>query len=121
MRWFLHSEISLDLSLVDAVHRDPGEEASNEAAPESVTTTKVWLEVEQLHPAAVIVALPDGGGASHVLVPLDDDRQEAAEHAGGLEDIRPDDSFDAANSRVEYTDSEYDEAGNVQVEARDLG
>ena len=82
---------------------------------------EVWLEIEQFHPATVIVPLPDSGGSSNILVPLDDDGKEAAKHAGGLEDVSPDDSLDAANSRVEYTDSEYDEAGNVQVEARDLG
>ena len=86
-----------------------------------MTTPQVWLEIEQLHPATVIVPLPDGGGPAHVLVPLDDDGQKAAEHAGGLEDVRPDDSLDTADSRVEYTDSEYDEAGYVQVEPCDLG
>ena len=121
MRWFLHGEISLDLSLVDAVHRNPGEEPSNEAAPESVTLSQVWLEIKQFHSATVIVPLPDGGGSSNILVPLDDDGEEASEHAGGLEDIRPDDRLDTADSRVEDADGEYDEAGNIQVEPRDLG
>ena len=121
LRVFLHCQISLDLSLVDAVDRYPGEEPSNETAPEGVTPPQVWLEIEQFHPAAVIVPLPDRGGSSNILVPLDDDGEEASEHAGGLEDIRPDDRLDTANSRVEDADGEYDEAGNIQVKPSDLG
>ena len=120
LRVFLHCQISLDLSLVDAVDRYPGEEPSNEAAPECVTISEVCLEIEQFHPATFIVPLPDSGGSSNILVPLDDDGEEAAKHAAGLEDVRPDDSLDATNRGVEYTDGKYNKAGNVEVESCNL-
>ena len=120
LRVFLHCQISLDLSLVDAVDRYPGEEPSNEAAPEGVSPAQVWLKVEQLHPPTLVVAAPDCVGSPDIVVPLDDDGKEAAKHTGCLEHVRPDDRLDAAYRCVEYADSKYNKAGDVKVESRHL-
>ena len=58
---------------------------------------------------------------SYQPLPHDDDRQTGEEHAEGLEHIRPDDRLDASERSVEYTDTEGDEDGQVDIEAGNLG
>ena len=77
----------------------------------------VRVKVEKLNSAALIVSVPDLVSAAHVKVALDDDREEAPEHAGGLEHVRPHDGLDAPDGRVENADGENHEACYVQVEA----
>ena len=77
----------------------------------------VGIKVEELYSAALVVSVPDLVSSAHVKVTLDDDREEAPEHAGGLEHVRPHDGLDAPNGCVENADGENHEAGNVEVEA----
>ena len=108
------------MGLIDAINRDPGEEAANDQAPEGVSPSEVRVEVEELHPPAVVVPVPDLLGPAHVVVPLDDDGQEAAEHAGGLEHVCPHDGLDATDGGVENADSKDHKTGNIEIESGDL-
>ena len=108
------------MSLIYPVYRDPGEEATNDEAPDCVASPGVGIKVEKLHSAALVVFVPDLVSSAHIKVSLDDDREEADEHAGGLEHISPYHGLDAANGRVETADSENQEAGDVEVKAGDL-
>ena len=80
----------------------------------------IGIKVEKLHSAALVVFVPDLVSSAHVKVSLDDDREEANEHAGRLEHVCPYHGLDAANGRVETADSENEEAGDVKVKAGDL-
>ena len=82
-----------------------------------MTSPGVGVKVEKLNSAALIVSVPDLVSTAHVKVALDDDREEAPEHAGGLEHVRPHDGLNAPDSRVENADGENHEACYVQVEA----
>ena len=77
----------------------------------------VGIKVEELYSAALVVSVPDLVSTANVKVTLDDDREEAPEHAGGLEHIRPHDGLDAPDGCVENADGENHEACYVQVEA----
>ena len=77
----------------------------------------IGIKVKELHSAALVVSVPDLVSSSHVKVTLDDDREEAPEHAGGLEHVRPHDGLDAPNGCVKNANGENHEAGNVEVEA----
>ena len=80
----------------------------------------VGIKVEKLHSAALVVSVPDLISSSRVKVSLNDDREEACEHAGGLEHVRPHDCLDAPDGCVETADSENEEAGNVKVKTSNL-
>ena len=80
----------------------------------------VGIEVEKLHSAALVVFAPDLISSAGVKVSLDDDREEACEHAGGLEHVRPHDGLDAPDGCVETADSENEEAGDVKVKTSNL-
>ena len=82
-----------------------------------MTSPGVGVKVEKLNSAALIVSVPDLVSTAHVKVALDDDREEAPEHAGGLEHVRPHDGLNAPDCRVENADGENHEACYVQVEA----
>ena len=68
----------------------------------------------------MIVDVEDSRSAPSIEVALDDDREEAPEHAGGLEHVSPHDGLDAPDGRVENADSENHETCDVQVEAGHL-
>ena len=85
-----------------------------------MTSPGIGIKVEKLHSAALVVSVPDLVSTAHVKVALDDDREEAPEHAGGLEHVSPHDGLDAPNGRVENADSENHETCDVQVEAGHL-
>ena len=104
------------MSLIYPVDRDPGEEAANDETPDCVASPRVGIKVEKLHSAAFVVSVPDLVSPAHVKVSLDDDREEAPEHAGGLEHVRPHHGLDATDGRVENADGKNHEAGNVKVE-----
>ena len=65
------------MGLIDAINRDPGEEAANDQAPEGVSPSEVRVEVEELHPPAVVVPVPD------LLRDHERGLQEAARSVGG--------------------------------------
>ena len=85
-----------------------------------MTSPGIGIKVEKLHSAALVVSVPDLVSAAHIKVALDDDREEAPEHAGGLEYVSPHDGLDAPNGGVENADSENHETCDVQVEAGHL-
>ena len=105
------------MSLIYHVDRDPGEEATNDEAPDCVAPPGIGIKIEKLHSTAFVVFVPDLVSPTHVKVSLDDDREEAPEHAGGLEHVRPHHGLDPADGRVEDADGKNHEAGNVKVEA----
>ena len=82
-----------------------------------MTSPGIGIKVEKLHSAALVVSVPDLVSAAHIKVALDDDREEAPEHAGDLEHVSPHDGLDAPDGRVEYADSKNYEACYVQVES----
>jgi len=45
--------------------------------------------LKKLYSSSLIVCVKDFGGSSGVVVALDDDGDEGAEHDGGLEGVRP--------------------------------
>ena len=54
--------------------------------PDSVAHAHVRLKVEKLDPAALIVPVKHNSRAPDVVVTLDDDCKEGAEHASSLND-----------------------------------
>ena len=82
-----------------------------------MTSPGIGIKVEKLHSAALVVSVPDLVSAAHVIVALNDDREEAPKHAGDLEHVSPHDGLDAPNGRVEYADGENHEACYIQVKA----
>ena len=68
----------------------------------------------------MIVDVEDSRSAPSIEVALDDDREERAKHADGLERVRPHDCLDPSDGRVEDADDEDDDDGNVEGEAGDL-
>ena len=85
-----------------------------------MTSPWIGIKVEKLHSAALVISVPDLVSAAHIKVALNDDREEAPEHAGDLEHVSPHDGLDAPNGRVENADSENYETCDVQVEAGHL-
>ena len=108
------------MSLIYPVDGDPGEEATNDEAPDGVASPGVRIKVEKLHSAALVVSAPDLISSARVKVSLDDDREEACEHAGGLEHVCPHDGLNAPDGCVETADSENEEAGDVKVKTSNL-
>ena len=68
----------------------------------------------------MVVDVKDSRGTAGIKVALDDDGEEGAKHADGLEGVRPHDCLDPPDRRVEDADDEDDNDGNVEGEAGDL-
>ena len=81
---------------------------------------RIRIKVEEFNSSGLIVDVEDSRRAPSIEVALDDDREEGAEHADGLERVRPHDCLDPADGRVEDADDEDDDDGDVEGEAGDL-
>ena len=81
---------------------------------------RIRIKVEEFNSSGLIVDVEDSRRATSIEVALDDDREEGAEHADGLERVRPHDCLDPADGRVEDADDEDDDDSNVERKPGDL-
>ena len=81
---------------------------------------RIRIKVEEFNSSGLIVDVEDSRSAPSIEVALDDDREERAKHADGLERVRPHDCLDPSDGRVEDADDEDDDDGDVEREAGDL-